>query len=222
MAGPRPTLILFVKEPRLGSVKKRLARDVGADAAFRFYRENLRRLFRSLGRDPRWNVAVAATPDRAASRPSIFHRLGLAKGTPVVPQGRGDLGVRMAHALAAVPARLKVLIGGDVPGIEPLHIARAFHALADADAVFAPARDGGFWLIGIKTSRMPPDLFHKARWSGPHALADCLGNLDKRRKAVLTDMLEDVDDGAALKRWREKSRNRRPRTGRPVNPSRAS
>src|SRR5215469_2178297 len=94
----RRTLILFVRLPRLGAGKKRLARDIGALAALRFERLMLARGLRRLGRDLRWRLRLAATQDGA-------RRLGgLRCAYPphaIVPQGSGDLGERMRRALAA-------------------------------------------------------------------------------------------------------------------------
>src|SRR5580704_6287422 len=88
----RPTLILFVRLPRLGTGKRRLARDIGAVAALRFERLMLARSLRRFGRNGRWRLCLAVTPDRAARE--WPRRLN------VVPQGPGDLGRRMRRALA--------------------------------------------------------------------------------------------------------------------------
>ena len=58
----RNHLILFVKEPRLGAVKRRLARDIGPVAALSFYRATLGTLLRRLGSDRRWRLVVAVAP----------------------------------------------------------------------------------------------------------------------------------------------------------------
>lgn len=90
------------------------------------------------------------------------------------------------------------LIGADIPGITRAHIARAFAALGGHDAVFGPADDGGYWLVGAKhPARLPHGLFGNVRWSTEHALADTLRTLPGWRIA-LTDTLRDVDTGADL------------------------
>jgi rSAM/selenodomain-associated transferase 1 len=185
----RRHLILFVRLPRLGAGKRRLARDIGAVAALRFERLMLARNLRRLGRDRRWKLLLAATPDRAARRwPGRF---------PVVPQGRGDLGERMRRALAACPPGPAVLIGSDIPGLAAAHIAEAFALLGRHDIVFGPANDGGFWLVGCR-HRAP--RFGKVRWSGRHALDDVLANLPKSASVGFAAPLDDVDDGAAYRR----------------------
>ena len=64
----RDTLILFARAPRLGTVKRRLARDIGALGALRFHRGQLLALARRLGRDRRWRTVLAVTPDATAAR----------------------------------------------------------------------------------------------------------------------------------------------------------
>jgi uncharacterized protein len=186
----RGLLVIFARAPRLGTVKRRLARQVGEVAALRFHRAMLREMARRLGRDQRWRTVLAVTPDRARFRPPL----------PTVPQGRGDLGARMARALAR--HRRAVLVGSDIPGVRAADIAAAFRALhGRADAVFGPAEDGGYWLVGLGPRR-PPDPFRRVRWSGPHALADTLANCHGRRVALLR-RLRDVDDAEDLAAWRD-------------------
>jgi len=184
------TLVLFFREPRLGVGKRRLARDIGAVAAVNFERLMLARSLHRLGRDPRWRLRLAVTPDRAARR-----------WPGAMAQGDGDLGMRMRRALAACPPGPKLLVGSDVPGLSAAHIAAAFALLGRHDVVFGPASDGGYWLVGCR--HRPPDFgpkFGIVRWSSPHALADTLANLPKSLSVGFAATLGDVDDGAAYAR----------------------
>ena len=178
------TLIVFARAPRLGTVKRRLARDIGAMAALRFYRGQLGRLLRQVGRDRRWRTELAVTPDRVR----------WPTGVPMHPQGGGDLGQRMGRAL--VRHRRAVLVGCDIPGLGAADIAAAFKALGRADAVFGPAEDGGYWLVGLGPRR-PAAPFAGVRWSTEHALADTLANCRGHRVALLR-RLRDVDTAADL------------------------
>jgi uncharacterized protein len=90
-------------------------------------------------------------------------------------------------------------MGTDIPGIRADHVARAFAALGAHDAVFGPAADGGYWLVGLRRIPKTPRIFGKVRWSTPHALEDSLANLDQASVAII-DMLEDVDDGESHRR----------------------
>ncbi|MCK4866860.1 MAG: TIGR04282 family arsenosugar biosynthesis glycosyltransferase [Alphaproteobacteria bacterium] len=187
------TLIVFTRAPRLGGVKRRLAAGIGRRAALRFHRINTDSLIRRLGRDPRWRSMLAVTPE-AWRWPAQLPRL---------TQRGHDLGARMANALLAAPPGPVILVGGDIPGITADIIARAFKALDAADAVFGPARDGGYWLVGVRDRGLPRGMFRDVRWSTEHALADTIANLPAGRRHALVDMLEDVDDAESWRRWRE-------------------
>lgn len=190
----RNHLVIFVKEPKLGQVKTRLARDIGAVAAVHFYRRTMERVVRRLARDPRWRTWLAIMPDKA-----VFARRRWPAGPGRLKQGPGDLGQRMGRAFRALPPGPAVIVGSDIPDIEPRHVARAFRALGSADAVFGPAEDGGYWLVGSRRRPRVSDLFADVRWSSAHALADTLRNLAGASVAFL-DTLDDVDDGAAFSR----------------------
>jgi glycosyltransferase A (GT-A) superfamily protein (DUF2064 family) len=181
----RPALILFVRIPRLGVGKRRLAREIGDVAAVRFERLMLARSLRRLGRDPRWRLRLAMTPDHAA------------RGWPgATPQGKGDLGERMRRALTAAGPGPRLLVGCDIPGMSAAHIAAAFRLLGRHDLVFGPARDGGFWLVGCR-HRTPN--FGQVHWSSAHALADVLGNLPRGVSVGFAATLDDVDDGVGYR-----------------------
>ncbi len=181
----------MVKDPRPGRVKTRLAQGIGKIDATWWFRHQLRALLQRL-RDPRWDLHLAVSPDHKGQTSRFFpwdlHRS---------PQGRGDLGLRMARQLRISPGPVCV-IGADIPGINRHHIAKAFDVLRGADAVFGPAHDGGYWLVGHTARRgVPPNIFAGVRWSGPHALADSLQSLPNHRIALI-DTLRDVDTAADL------------------------
>ena len=191
----RRHLVLFVRSPRLGVGKRRLAREAGDLAALRFERAMLALLVRRLGRDRRWRLRLAIAPDRDVARPRLWPR-----DIAITPQGAGDLGVQMRRALAACPPGPAVLIGADIPLVAACDILDAFRLLGRHDLVFGPAADGGFWLVGVRRSPRLPPLFGRVRWSGPHALADVLRNLPRRVSVGFAARLDDVDDAAALRR----------------------
>lgn len=196
----RKTLIIFAKTPRPGRVKTRLAQDIGPVAAAWWYRHCLTALLRRVGRDPRWTTVLAVSPDpdiSAASWPA---------GTVRTAQGTGDLGRRMARALAAAPPGPALLIGSDVPDISGATLARAFALLGRADAVLGPADDGGYWSIGLRHggNRAPAGFLENVRWSGPHTLQDTIASLGPLKHA-LADRLADVDDVRDLRRLNRRS-----------------
>ena len=193
---PSRHLVIFLRAPRLGRVKSRLAAGIGALAALRFYRLATARLLRRVARDRRWRCHVWITPDRAARRPP-WRAAVLWRG-----QGGGDLGRRMARVFRTLPPGPAVIIGSDIPAIRPAHIAASFRALGDHQAVFGPAADGGYWLVGLRRRPcLPRRLFERVRWSSEHALADTLAGLPKGLSVAWLETLEDVDDARAHARW---------------------
>lgn len=192
---PARVLILFARAPRLGAVKRRLAAGIGARGALRFYAGTLAATARAVGRDRRWRTIVSVTPPGARAD---WGRL-LPCGTARIGQPRGDLGRKMERAMR--PYRLVLLAGSDIPGLRAADIAAGFAALGRADAVFGPAEDGGYWLVGMGPRR-PTRPFAGVRWSSEHALADTLRNFRGRRVAFLRRMrdVDTAEDLAALRR----------------------
>ena len=184
----RRQLVVFVKAPRIGTVKTRLAAAIGPVAAWRFYRTATDRLLRTVGDGPGWHTSLAVTPDEFCRHgrywPDRIARFA---------QGRGDLGRRMGAVMATRPLGPVVIVGSDIPELRHRHIAEAFAVLETHDAVFGPAADGGYWLVGLKRRPLRPDIFRNVRWSTEHALADTLRNLPHGCRTALLETLNDVD-----------------------------
>jgi rSAM/selenodomain-associated transferase 1 len=186
-------LYIMVKEPQAGRVKTRLGKEIGYVQAAWWFRHQCRRLIRRLAPDRRWDTILSVAPDVAGLNSRIWpaHLIRQA-------QGNGDLGQRMARIFRQAPAGPVLIVGSDIPDITPTHIAAAFVALGDHDAVFGPAPDGGFWLVGLKnTKAAPPNLFQNVRWSSEHALLDSIATLGSLNVAKVAQ-LRDVDAAADL------------------------
>jgi rSAM/selenodomain-associated transferase 1 len=177
----RDTVIVFARAPRLGTVKRRLAQDIGDRAALRFHVSTLTALLCDLTRLRRFDVVLAITPDRAHVR--------LPVSVQRIAQGHGDLGRRMSRVLRRY--RRAALMGCDIPEARATDVRAAFHGLGKADAVFGPASDGGYWLIALGPRR-PADLFGASRWSTCHALADTVKQFRHHRVGFIR-CLSDVD-----------------------------
>lgn len=190
-------LVIMVKVPVAGRVKTRLARQVGANEATRFYRHTLHAVVRRLAVDPRWRTILAVAPDTGMPSPAL-PRLGLR-----VPQGQGDLGRRMQRLMQLPRPGPLLIVGTDIPAIRRSHIADAFRRLGGNDAVFGPTPDGGYWLVGLSRTPRIRRPFTQVRWSSAHALADTQANLSSARSR-LTAPLADVDgpeDFARVRGW---------------------
>lgn len=187
----RAALVIMVKEPRPGRVKTRLGRDIGMVAAAWWFRHQTRRLIQRL-RDPRWDLFLAVSPDAegliSRTWPPDLQR---------IPQGSGDLGDRMGRILRSFSPGPVCIIGADVPEITKGSICEAFAALGSADCVFGPAHDGGYWLVGVRTLRLPSSVLQNVRWSSSFALTDSERSFGGLRIARVRE-LRDVDTASDL------------------------
>lgn len=188
-------VVVMVRAPVAGQVKTRLARGVGAVAATRFYRHTAAAVIARLSRGARgrWTTTLAVAPD-GARLPSAW-----LADCRTRPQGKGDLGQRMQRILDRLPPGPVLIVGSDIPAVCAEDIARAFRVLGPVAAVFGPAVDGGYWLVGLKRTPRIPRIFRRIRWSTEHALADTLANLPPH-SAAFTTTHSDVDCVQDLRR----------------------
>ena len=190
----RGHLIIFVKEPRVGKVKTRLADDIGPINATFWYRRQLNHLLNNFKRSSPYAKHLFVTPHRGLK----YFRPYTRQGWRLCCQSPGDLGKKMASAFFSVGHGPKLLIGSDIPAVSRQHIRLAFKQLNSVDAIFGPAQDGGYWLIGLSRFVMPPNLKH-VRWSSKYALSDTLSKFGPKLSVKLIQTLKDVDRGSDLK-----------------------
>ncbi len=183
-------LIIFVKAPRLGTVKTRLAEQLGAAEAAAAYRLLVEVLLNGLAGIEQ--VQLRFTPDDAAPEVNGWLR---GPGWSLAPQGPGDLGQRLRHLFDqsfSRGARRVVVIGSDCPWVTAEDISAAWRALRDHDVALGPAADGGYWLIGLRASQ--PDLFDGIHWSESTVCEQTLDRIRaKNLRAHLLRTLRDVD-----------------------------
>ena len=191
-----PLLVVMTKAPVCGAVNTRLVKQIGAVPATALARTLTAGLLRSVSGDPRFRTVLSISPDAAVWAPfaawgAAFERIG---------QGRGHLGQRMQRIFDRCGQGPLIIVGTDVPFIKRETIAEASRRLRRVDAVFGPAEDGGYWLVGLR--RRPKHLapFETVRWSSPYALADTLKNLRSQRVAF-TATLFDIDTEADYRRY---------------------
>jgi rSAM/selenodomain-associated transferase 1 len=174
------TLVVIAKEPVPGRVKTRLTPPYTPVQAA-FIAES----------------ALADTLDAVAAAPAGRRVLALAgrpgrwlpPGFDVLPQRGDGLDERLANAFADVGGPT-VLIGMDTPQVTPAMLADAGRRLGDGDAVFGPAADGGFWLLGLRAP--DPRVLLGVPMSRPDTGACQLARLKGLRIATL-ETLTDVD-----------------------------
>jgi uncharacterized protein len=194
----RTRLIVFMRAPRPGSVKTRLAAEIGADAACAAYRQLVDRLLPQL-RSLEFSVEFRHTPDDAAREVASWAE----PNWQLVPQGDGDLGARLERAvLQSLSAGFSraLIVGTDCPYLTSADLLEAEQALATADIVLGPAEDGGYWLIGLR--HFHPGVFRGIPWSTDRVLATTLAwAKGAGLKIRLLRTLADVDTAADWQRY---------------------
>jgi rSAM/selenodomain-associated transferase 1 len=155
-------VIVFAKAPLAGLAKTRLAPALGPAGAAALAERMLRHALAQAAAADVGPVELCATPD--ASHPSL-QAAAFAHGASLTEQGSGDLGLRMHRALerSLVHNKRAILLGTDAPALDAAMLRDASRALHDHDAVFVPALDGGYALVGQR--KADPRWFSDMVWS---------------------------------------------------------
>jgi rSAM/selenodomain-associated transferase 1 len=204
---------LFMKAPRAGRVKTRLAAGVGDALALELY--------------------MAFVEDMLATCRSTAYPLKLmvddSKGLEAVKSWLGndlvyglqegdDLGERMANAFRAVfdeGCGQALLIGSDIPDLPEEAIREGFRALESRDAVIGPSRDGGYYLIGFRSEGFRSAVFEGVEWSSPSVFSQTRRLLaESGLSCKILPVWDDVDTFENLQRLfsRLKAAGTAPRT----------
>lgn len=190
-ATTKPRVVVFARWPQAGKVKTRLAGAYGKDGAARIYRRLLDHTI-AAANGSGLPVELRVT---GASCEQFEEEFG--PGIAARDQGMGDLGARLARI--EPPA---LVIGSDLPALSSQLLRDAARALASHDIVIGPARDGGYWLIGLRHAC--PWLFTDMAWSSPQVLGETLARLEARGvTSALLPELADVDEPDDLADWPE-------------------
>ncbi len=191
-------LVIFARAPRAGRVKTRLAAAIGEAAALAAYRRLLSHTLEvAAAAGCPVTLAVDGEDDGSLAQAAADNGWTLAR------QHGGDLGARMHAAFVeafATGARRVVLIGCDCPVLRPDDLDEAFRRLARDDAVFAPAEDGGYVLVGL--GRLLPSIFEPMAWGDADVMAETRRRLDSAaiRWSELRE-LWDLDRADDFLRW---------------------
>lgn len=167
-------LVIFAKAPVAGQVKTRLCPALTADEAATLHGSFvLDTLERTKAAAAMFKLPFDRVLACAPSSAHVFFRIMEARhGVTLLDQEGDDLGARMRHSfdqLFARGYRQICLVGTDVPSLPLTHYRDAFAALTRHDLVLGPAKDGGYYLIGM--TRPHPALFDNIPWSTDQVLA---------------------------------------------------
>jgi rSAM/selenodomain-associated transferase 2/rSAM/selenodomain-associated transferase 1 len=209
--GYQKRLMIFARYPEPGTTKTRLIPVLGANGAADLQRkmtENTVSQMEPFSVSPQITVEIHYEGgDEGLMKNWLGH------GFVYRPQVGGDIGVRMQRSFEEAfkkGADSAILIGTDIPGMSTAVVQDAFDALKQNHMVLGPARDGGYYLIGLKRDISPhviPDLFSGIKWGSGTVLNETLRIArDSGLCFSLLKVLEDVDRPQDLPIW-EKALN---------------
>jgi rSAM/selenodomain-associated transferase 1 len=199
---PQPyRVIQFTRFPEPGHAKTRLIPVLGTKGAAELHRrlaELTLEQVKLLAQDDLVSLEVRYT---GGSREETRKWLGTS--FPIRSQGDGNLGNRMARALHSAfqeGVERAILVGSDCPELSRIHMSQALELLARYDVVLGPAKDGGYYLIGLR--RDAPKLFEDISWGTEKVLAQTLSRIETLglSKALL-GALDDLDRPEDLHLW---------------------
>ncbi len=186
-------LIIFTRYPAPGKAKTRLIPVLGKEGA-----ANLHRLMTQR------TIARALSLQNSRQLSVEIHYTGSSQqlmedwlGTEIVyhQQSEGDLGARMLAAFQKsfnLGIEKVAIIGTDCPKLKQQMLAKAFDDLSDKDLVLGPAKDGGYYLIGLRC--LIPELFDGIHWGSNEVFADTLAIAKKLGLNIgILPTLVDID-----------------------------
>ena len=195
-------LLVFVRTPRPGKVKTRLARSLGNEKAAEFYRLCTDATLKEIGqlsRDVERYISFAEPINKYEIR-----RLA-ALGFKVTVQEGESLGQRLRNAFGSVlqnRALKVVIVASDVPDLSARIMTEAISSLDNSDVVIGPCYDGGYYLIGMK--ELHEELFHGISW-GTECVYQQTLDAAKKKGLIVSQLplLIDIDTEADLRQWSE-------------------
>ncbi|NOZ69686.1 MAG: glycosyltransferase [Deferribacteres bacterium] len=181
-------LIIIAKYPEKGKVKTRLKGLISDNKRVELYVNLLNQTMHKLGKIPGIDTFIAFAPESAGEYFSRFN-------VRLIPMQEGDLGAGMFHAFREVfnaGYEKAALVGADIPDISPSIILSAFDALSGSDLVYGPAKDGGYYLVGMR--KLIREVFRDVPWSSEKTLRKSLYQAGRYGYSVaLIEILNDID-----------------------------
>lgn len=195
----KSALIIFQKNSILGKVKTRISIDVGDEAAMEIYQQLVRHTHDVCGSVPVQKFLFYSDfiPDDIS---------GFSKDYQFEVQSGNDLGSRMENAFQKLFAKgyeKIIILGTDCGELQSRIVVQAFECLDTHEVVIGPARDGGYYLLGMK--KMIADLFKEIPWSSEKVLFMTMEKLERQNISYeLLEILSDVDRIEDWKKLKEK------------------
>lgn len=189
-------ILVFLKAPIAGKVKTRLAADIGDKNAVAVYKALLKHTVQLVESYPA--DAIGFHENFPQPKDSFLHSF-----MDWREQDGKDLGERMQKAIQwsfENGYKKVVLIGTDCPELGKSNLDAAFNSLDTNPVCFGPAKDGGYYLVGM--SKFSPEIFADITWSTETVLEESLKRLKKVGKSfALIDELTDIDHLSDLRQF---------------------
>ncbi|MDT0641293.1 TIGR04282 family arsenosugar biosynthesis glycosyltransferase [Zunongwangia sp. F363] len=193
-------LLIFTRNPELGKVKTRLAKDTGEQAALDIYKFLLEHTVSITKNLP---VKKRVFYSEEISHHDVWEKQVFEKK---LQQGK-SLGERMQNAFREGfkdGFRKVIIIGSDLYDLEQQDLEQAFKKLEENDVVVGPAEDGGYYLLGMKS--LNSDLFRNKMWGSNSVLQSTLEDLKNYQIKLLeerndVDVLSDIIDHPAFQKF---------------------
>jgi len=196
-------VIVFTRYPEPGVTKTRLIPALGPELAARVQDRLTKRTLAVVLSHCGCHPCELEVRFAGADRLRMENHFGLDKRYR--PQSDGDLGARIIHAFQTAfdqGAPRVLIVAADCPDLNPGILASALDALEKSDVVLGPARDGGYYLVGLR--QPTPSLFQGIDWGTDQVLKRTLEKATEQRLNVhRLKTLSDVDyteDLVALRR----------------------
>ncbi len=201
----KAAVVIFARDPS-GRVKTRLIPHLGVSGAQEFHCACLQATARLATSLPRAvdKFLYLTSSNRAEARRAA-RGLRVPRGLCIRVQGGDHLGARLARMFAALWSEgyeRVAVIGSDSPTLPRRRLLEALAALRRRDAVLGPARDGGYYLLGLRrTLKKTKALFRGVEWGTPRAFTQTRRNLLAASLRVrVLPVGYDVDTPADLRR----------------------
>jgi rSAM/selenodomain-associated transferase 1 len=182
-------LVIFVRNPVLGQVKTRLAKDIGDERACAIYLQLLEhtlKITRSLSFRKFIYYADEVSDYDLWSVPGYTKRM----------QSGTNLGERMLNSFKELFEQgftRIVIIGSDCLQLQTENLQEAVTLLESNTAVIGPASDGGYYLLGL--TKLYPELFVNKPWSTNQVLTKTIDDFNNQGISyALLEELSDIDD----------------------------
>lgn len=183
----KEALIIFVRKPELGKVKTRLAASIGVEAALAVYQQLLKHT-QAISSSLQCDKYVFYVDE--IEEEDIWHQ-----GYLKLLQAQKDLGGRMKAAFTQLfeKGHQRIcIIGSDCFDLTPSLITSSFSLLHQHDVVIGPAKDGGYYLLGMRGEIK--DVFDGIEWSTEKVLVQTQEKIIQHGlSSALLPVLTDVD-----------------------------